>query len=1117
MKRKIIGILSLILCLVLCISAAACGKQDGGDTTDKHEAKTEWQWNEAEHWHDCATEGHTDKLEVAAHTFDAGVITVEPTETATGEKTFTCTVCGYAKKEVLPALGHKHSFGTEWKNDDLNHWHECACGEKSEEEAHKFGEWKETKPATETEMGEKERVCSVCEFKETAKIPELGHVHSYDTEKWSSNGANHWHECACGDKTDVAAHTFGDWNVTKPATETETGSRERLCSVCGYKETARIPMEAHTHKFATEWTYDETNHWHASTCGHEVKEAEAAHTFNDGVITKEPTETEEGEKTFTCTVCGATKTEPVAKLTHTHTFDMTKWEKDATYHWHKATCGHTAEVKDKAAHVYDKEVVSDEYLASKATYAEPAKYYKSCECGAKGTETFDKGEKLSPKDNTVTVGTIDFTYNAKSQPIDSLVTAGNKEGMVVKYVGVDGTTYEESTTAPTNAGTYQYTITIPATAEWSAAEVSGKFTIAKYELTMLYEKRTAEYNGTDRIWFRFNTLEDNTRVNIAVIMDSANVGAKVSDIVLPGLLKTNNYTVDKDKVQIEITPKKLNGLEFSVKMSEIDEEGGETDIEREIDGVKDEKIKVIITFSQSELYNESYLDLSTDGSLSGTCKISFKTETVNYVFERDGLKGIGELKLIEDVSGIVAEGDFVEGAKIEASKLKVTDDDYTAAITKIADKSYDNEKVVVYDISLIKDDAKVQPNGKVKVTIPAPFETENGYVTYHISGENVEELETTLNGGKISFETESFSYFIVVGKRGDNAPAYTLVDKNGKEDVNGGYVLFGSYPQTAVKETALKSALAQKAGALPENGNNGKWTSYKYYSGKNNASGNREATNETDFMWYIDVEQSGEKYRGVYFTYYRPSAALGELQDDSASYIYGKQKSNGYKIGELYWFKYEPILWQIIRTENGKAQLLCMTAIDSQAYTLVTKKSEGRFEDELDAHYVYYNAMTNAPENTLATNYEYSAIREWLNGSFYQNAFSSKQKNLIIETLLDNKAGDVGANTSDKVFVPSIAELADVKGFDKKVSDYAKSQGVETSYPGTYCWFWYTRDAYYVLRFQDKANLLSYDKDRYKNVCGVQEGILYNATGAPCSSSVEAASCGVVPSLWITL
>ena len=87
---------------------------------------------------------------------------------------------------------------------------------------------------------------------------------------------------------------------------------------------------------------------------------------------------------------------------------------------------------------------------------------------------------------------------------------------------------------------------------------------------------------------------------------------------------------------------------------------------------------------------------------------------------------------------VTAEGKFAEGAVLAASKLDPADGNYTAAIAKIADKDYDKEKVAVFDISLMKDSAKVQPDGKVKITMPAPFETENGYVTYHISGETVE-------------------------------------------------------------------------------------------------------------------------------------------------------------------------------------------------------------------------------------------------------------------------------------------------------------------------------------------------------------------------------------------
>ena len=123
-----------------------------------------------------------------------------------------------------------------------------------------------------------------------------------------------------------------------------------LCAfpACGKKD------PAHEHTFATEWSKDETNHWHAATCDHkeEVKD-KAAHTWDAGKVTKAPTETEAGVKTYTCTVCGQTRTEEIAKLAHTHTFDTSKWAKDETNHWHAATCGHASEKKDLAAHTWD--------------------------------------------------------------------------------------------------------------------------------------------------------------------------------------------------------------------------------------------------------------------------------------------------------------------------------------------------------------------------------------------------------------------------------------------------------------------------------------------------------------------------------------------------------------------------------------------------------------------------------------------------------------------------------------------------------------------------------------------------------------------------------------------
>lgn len=81
----------------------------------------------------------------------------------------------------------------------------------------------------------------------------VSHDHNYSTE-WKHDGANHWHECACGDKMDKAAHTL-KWVIDKKATTTEKGSRHQKCSVCGYKKTAvDIPAISSTTK-----STDQTN------------------------------------------------------------------------------------------------------------------------------------------------------------------------------------------------------------------------------------------------------------------------------------------------------------------------------------------------------------------------------------------------------------------------------------------------------------------------------------------------------------------------------------------------------------------------------------------------------------------------------------------------------------------------------------------------------------------------------------------------------------------------------------------------------------------------------------------------------------------------------------------
>lgn len=139
---------------------------------------------------------------------------------------------------MTPAAdGHTHKYGTEWKYDETNHWHECECGNKADITAHNF-KWIVDKEATATEKGSKHEECTVCGYKKAAvDIPKIdSHNHDYGTE-WKYDSTNHWHECEDGEKADITAHNF-KWIIDKEATATEKGSKHEECTVCGYKKTA---------------------------------------------------------------------------------------------------------------------------------------------------------------------------------------------------------------------------------------------------------------------------------------------------------------------------------------------------------------------------------------------------------------------------------------------------------------------------------------------------------------------------------------------------------------------------------------------------------------------------------------------------------------------------------------------------------------------------------------------------------------------------------------------------------------------------------------------------------------------------------------------------------------
>lgn len=150
-------------------------------------------------------------------------------------------------------------------------------------------------------------------------------------------------------------------------------------------------------------------------------------------------------------------------------------------------------------------------------------------------------------------------------------------------------------------------------------------------------------------------------------------------------------------------------------------------------------------------------------------------------------------------------------------------------------------------------------------------------------------------------------------------------------------------------------------------------------------------------------------------------------------------------------FNKEPIKWNVLKVENGKALLLSSKIIDAARYNNTSATVNG-----------YYG-----------NNYAHSEVRKWLIDDFYNSAFTENEKNCILETTLDNSACATDYNASgsynkyssestiDKVFLLSKNEIDTLasKYMNKSVTDYAKSRGFQQIVSTEACNAWLTRTA----------------------------------------------------------
>ena len=236
------------------------------------------------------------------HSYGEGKVVKGLTCTQDEEIDYTCSECGYVKKEITKATGHEwgewHTALAQTCTTDGKEERVCSkCSEKEEKTlkatGHEWGEWKTALAQTCTTDGKEERVCSKCSEKEERTLKATGHKSETVGAKaptCKEDGYTGDEVCkVCHEtlnkgttipKTDF--HEWGKWTTVRESTCTEKGEQHRKCAVCGEEEIESLPL--------------------------------AKHSWDNGKVTQAPSYTKVGVKTWTCSECGRTKTTTLAKL-----------------------------------------------------------------------------------------------------------------------------------------------------------------------------------------------------------------------------------------------------------------------------------------------------------------------------------------------------------------------------------------------------------------------------------------------------------------------------------------------------------------------------------------------------------------------------------------------------------------------------------------------------------------------------------------------------------------------------------------------------------------------------------------------------------------------------------
>ena len=509
-----------------------------------------------------------------SHTYGSAVITKQPTCTAEGTKTKTCTKCGATVTETIAKLSHSYTTTVVAPTCTADGYtlHKCSvCGTSYKDNTtkatgHSYGNSVVTKQPTCTSEGTKAKTCTKCNATVTETIPKTSHKYA-DTVVAPTCTTNGYtlHKCSvCGtsykdNTTKATGHSYGNSVVTKQPTCTSEGTAIKTCTKCNATVTETIAKTSHKYAdtvVAPTCTTDGYTLHKCSVCGTSYKDnttKATGHRYGNSVVTKQPTCTAEGTAIKTCTKCNATVTEKLPAKGHTAVTDKgypatctTAGKTDGS---HCSVCNTVIKVQTVINATGHK---SSGWIVDKAaSIGVKGSKHKECTVCKKVLETAEIPalSRISISKASVTLSTSTYAYDGKAK----------KPGVTVKLNGKtlkNGTDYTVSYSNNTKVGTATVKITGKGNYTGSVSKTySIKNNFKKATVSGISTKVFTGKNITQSITVKYNgkTLKKGTDYTVSY-SSNKNIGTATVKVAGKGSYTgtiTKTFKINPAKQEIQ--------------------------------------------------------------------------------------------------------------------------------------------------------------------------------------------------------------------------------------------------------------------------------------------------------------------------------------------------------------------------------------------------------------------------------------------------------------------------------------------------------------------------------------------------------------------------------------